>query len=562
MKKIKQFCGSRIGFALTSNLITLLVSLFLFRPFLEESDDVGIALIAEGAYGYREYHLNYSNTIYGRLLCALQWLMPPVRWHSVLMIAFAFIVFTAFVYVLAENRKGRILSLILLSCSFYELYVAVQFSKISAFIAIAAYMILFELIRKSMTAKEKRILAVLAVICIVYAEMLRLESFLLATMLAGSYGICLAIYECIKGEFVQKIKTYCAYFVPVFAIVGICIFVNHCDNSVSGWKEYIECFDSTAQMVDYHFNALLYDRHGEELEKLGVSENDALMYITYGSLGERITTTDLMDSISALDKKGPSYVDVDFLKAWIANIYEEIFNLNSVVIGLILLLGIVAACILKSGRKTFYAVNIIIQAAIFAAVMFYYQYSSRWCHRIVYALLLSELVLVVCLLYDMDSTEIPDSYIAGICLMIIVSAVYFRLGNEFVYQEYKRNVFDYGELISYMEDNKDKVFVADVFTILDYGRYDVFRAARKGQFDNCLQTDSVLIANSPLNSSIAQKYGYIDPFDALTSRDENVILVDAMSPEVELTFCNEHGDGDYSLEPLETVAGINLYRIK
>ena len=50
--------------------------------------------------------------------------------------------------------------------------------------------------------------------------------------------------------------------------------------------------------------------------------------------------------------------------------------------------------------------------------------------------------------------------------------------------------------------------------------------------------------------------------DALLSRDERVILIDNLSPEVELTYCNEHGDGsEYSLTELDSAGDIRLYSI-
>ena len=256
-------------------------------------------------------------------------------------------------------------------------------------------------------------------------------------------------------------------------------------------------------------------------------------------------------------------MNTDLIKAWISNIYNDLFDLNSVVVGIILLIGIAITCVCKSKKKQYYKVNMIIQAIITTAVLFGYQYSSRWSHRVVFALLLSQAVFLVYLLFKAEIIEAGPSYIATACLLFVISVVYCRLGNEFDYQEYKRTVYGYEELISSMKQDKDKLFVTDVFTMIDYGKYDVFRAADPGQFDNCLATDSVLMANSPVNKRIAERFGYSDPLEALSSRNDNVVLVDALSPEVEVTFCNEHSDGsEYFLEQLDPVGNIDLYRIK
>lgn len=79
MINVRKFIRSRMGFALISNMLILLVSLCFFRPFWEESDDIGMALLAEGAYGGGEPHLFYAGIAYGKILCLLQGLFPAVR---------------------------------------------------------------------------------------------------------------------------------------------------------------------------------------------------------------------------------------------------------------------------------------------------------------------------------------------------------------------------------------------------------------------------------------------------------------------------------------------------
>ncbi|MBR6159028.1 MAG: hypothetical protein IKQ40_01905, partial [Lachnospiraceae bacterium] len=473
MDKVKKIMASRTCFALMSNLISAAVALCLFRPFWEESDDVGMALLAEGAYGYSEAHLLYSNVVYGKVLCALQGLIPSARWHALLMILFAFAALTAFVFVLAKDLKGKILSVIFLASIDYELYTALQFSKLSAVTAICACLILFECARGDLDKKCRRVLRIIATACAGAAFAVRLESFLLAVLIAGCYGICCVISECARGEFIPKIRPYIISFVPMFVIAGLLFSADVYSYSSGGWKDYKDYYNSVTQMTDYHYNALLYDLHGDELSALGVSENDATMYITYESLEEDFTSTELMDSISALDVKGIKYVNADFMKAWIANLYEEMMTLNGVMTGLVFILALIAAYIGKSGDRRFYMLNLTVQAAVTLAVLFYYQYSSRYCHRVVYALLLAELAFFVYMLHDMDVYDISRPVRMCVFFALAFCLISSRLGNEFAYREYERSSYSYDELISYMEQNKDTLFISDVFTMIDNGKYDI-----------------------------------------------------------------------------------------
>ncbi|MBQ6128229.1 MAG: hypothetical protein IJI51_01055, partial [Lachnospiraceae bacterium] len=247
----RKIADSRFGFAVITNLITVIASILLFHPFWEECDDINMALLPEGAYGYREPHLLYSNIIYGRILCALSAIMPTVRWHAVCMFLFTFIVSTAFVYILAKDKKGRILSLIFLAAGFYETYVSFQFSKIATVIAILAYLVLFEMVRGGAAEKEHTILTFTAFICMFYAKILRYESFLLATLVAGAYGICLVAKDISRKEFSHKLRSYCRYFIPVFVMFFICYGFHLYSYSSGGWKDYMDHFNSTTKLVDY-----------------------------------------------------------------------------------------------------------------------------------------------------------------------------------------------------------------------------------------------------------------------------------------------------------------------
>lgn len=563
MDNLKKIIRSRFGFALAANIITAFVSLVLFRSFWEENDDIAMAILSEGVYGQNDPHLIYSNIIYGKLLATLSLISGTVRWHAVIMYMFVFITAVAFVYVIAKNKKGRILSVILLMSVYYEVYVAVQFSKIAAFIAIMGYMVLFEVVLSCIDPKIKRKLTVAAFTAVTYSHLLRLESFLLATMIAGLFGICLVVYQARNAELRSKIASYCRIFIPVFAVCAICILIDHLPYSSGGWKEYMDYYYASADLGDYHFGALSYERNKEELQKLGISENDALMLITYEALDTRVVDPALLNRISTLDTKGTGYVNADFLKAWLKNIYDDIFTPNGLITGFVMLLGVFASKIYAYKNRWIYIAGTFAQLAVTVCVLFYYQYSGRWSHRIVYALLITQFVLLVYALSRGDEQDDLSKYGTCVIAALMFCIIGGRLGNEFEYRNYERNVTDYDGMIGYMEANKDRLFIADVFTMLDYGKYDIFRAATKGQFDNYVYTDSQFLTKSPVYKETLNRFGYSDPFEALAARDDRVILIDNISPEVELKYCNEHGDGGpYELEELDSGTNMRIYSIR
>ncbi len=560
MERIRKITGSRFGFALISNIITLVASLAIFTPFWEESDDVFISLIPEGAYGIRDSHLVYPNVIYGKILCLLQSLAGSVRWNAVLQYLFLFAALTAFVYVIAKNKRGRFLSCVILLAVFFEVYVSLQYSKTSAVIAVACFLVLFELTKdKTISKKTVRSLAILSFICLFFSMILREESFLLGTLAAGVFGICLVISDITGKEFAAKIRSYISFFAPVFILLAAAHFVNQSAYSTGEWGAFRQYDNARVQMTDFHHNALLFTDHGYELEALGLSENDALMLITWQFGDDGFVTPKLMDKISAIDRPA---VNADLLKAFAKSIYDDILQFNTVVLALILLTGLCIPLPTIRQKDHFPKLVIISQALLSAVILFWYQYSCRWSHRVVYALLMCVIFVLVYLLANVSDKEFDPALTICVSLILICAALTQKMGNEFDKREYERSAPEYEELISYMKDNKDKLFVADTFTLIDYGRYDVFSAAEPGQFDN-LACVGAWTTNSPIERPITLRFGYSNPFDALMARDEKVILIDNCYPESKALYCTQHGDGkEYVAEELEPAANISLYRIR
>lgn len=563
MKTIKKAMNSRWGFTLLTNIATLLVSLFMFRPYWEENDDIWISALTEGAFGDHEPHVLFSNIIYGKLLCTLQNTLSGIRWHAVLEIIFIFVISTAFVYVLAKDYRGKIISAVFLLGSAYEIYVALQFSKIPAFIGMAGYIILFELVSdKDLPTKIKKTICLAAWISIFFAIILRPDSFLLATLVAGVYGLVRVIREIAAGEFICSLRRYCLYFMPVAAIYILCLFVNRVGYSDPEWSRFREYEKLEGVIVDYNYDSLIYNEHGKELADIGVSENDAFMFLTWQFADDEYLTPELIEKIASIGPKGLQKIDVNMLKAWIANIHETILVLNPLILALVMILAMYLIYTIAHGRRSYRLAHIITQMILTVGVLFYYQYSGRWSHRVVYALLLCQFILFVYLIKDEEILVVNPTTIQCITAVLLLSLCTLRLTNEFEYQEYRRTAFDQQELITYMQNNKDKLFVADTFTIQGFDKYNVFKASEKGQFDNLVQVGGSH-SNSPVAKRIVRSYGYENPFRALEGRDERVILIDNVYPDRKIQYCNEHGDGGrYQLSDLGTVGGLHLYSIR
>lgn len=580
MKKIKEFLnvlmGRPFGFALGTNIISLVIGIFGFRPFFEEGDDIGIALIAEGAFGTRDYHVMIENAVLGAVESSLSAMMPFARWHMVLQYLFIFLAGVCITYLLAHYKNGKIMSVCLELAVIFELYVSVQYVKTAAFITTVALLVLFWVIKNSLADSSKPsligkrsvvVLTILSYVILFYADMLRSRAFLMGVLFAAvvaaiDYFAGFTADDTSGGvSFAKRTFRYCIYLVPLVVMYFVLSFVDKSVYASDPEWDYFKYYNSARiRMLDRGYESLQYDKYGEELKKLGISENDAYMYITWQFADETNLTPETMFAVEGIS--GGRKLDIDMLKALVANIYDTLFRFNPLVIAS-LLVGV--ALLTMNGIKNRAFLVAVVDIALFTGVLFYYQLVGRWSRRVVYASLLACFVTFVYMLVVADKC-IDKEFVfsAGkICIgILLVSLIAVRCGNEFDYQEYVRSDKNFPVLRMYMEEEKDTLFVADTFTMGGWYKYDVFIPVTVGALDNYVTCGGWSTA-SPIDHAIVEKYGYYDPFDALRRGSENVILIDNFSPERKAIYLSEHEKGPrYAADFVESVCGYNLYKVK
>nr|MCR5733939.1 hypothetical protein [Lachnospiraceae bacterium] len=200
----------------------------------------------------------------------------------------------------------------------------------------------------------------------------------------------------------------------------------------------------------------------------------------------------------------------------------------------------------------------------FMLILFYFQYSGRWTHRVVYGAMLSLSVVLTYLAVSQKRCREAGNDMQGItvfCIVLLTAAgAGVLFGNRLEYNSYKRTEPPYRDFCAYLSDNEDKLFIADTFTFQMAYRYDVFRPYKNGALDNFVTVGS-WFANSPVTKDITRRYGYDNPYEALASGDDKVILADNMYPEEKTEFLNEHYENSYRLGDHEEISGITLYRM-
>ena len=367
MNKTENKTYNPIWTSIALNAVTLIISLFVYKPFFEENDDAFLSMIAEGAYGVREPHLIYTNIILGRVYRTLYTFCPAIRWHSILQYIFLFAAMCVLTTILlkpwgrffchASKPRGRFfchifssgisfLPIFLLLSISYEAYVSLQYSKTAALVSAIGYICLLYTFRpdwstkgtddlikpsadnaidnagenavdnagenaavsginkdgeglKQKPAAGTAVMRIMSCIFLIYGMLLRDSSFMLATLLLIPIGIFALVKFCKKNTRKSaQIKVFIGFFAAIGCLFLLFIYVDRAAyDKDTAWKDFMEYNGTRMQLLDYRYDLLDYNRYGSRLEGMGISENDALLYLTWQFGDDQVLSTEKMEEI-------------------------------------------------------------------------------------------------------------------------------------------------------------------------------------------------------------------------------------------------------------------------
>ena len=594
MKAFREWVKKPAVYTLLLNLTALAVSFTLFQPYFEENDDTYLAMIAEGAFGQREPHLMYINYAYGRLLKLLYGILPQYRWYCLLQYILIFVGLCLITRVLCDYRNGRLIAFLTVLASFFELYVSLQYTKTAVLASMAGYIGILHSVRSTgfLSAAESERgeeqknrrkagpgFLISGSLLLIFGALLRDNSFFLASI----FAFCVFLAELYRE---RRLLPYIKAFAPAFAII-LCFLIYNAkiygDDPV--WSAYMDYSETRTKLIDYRYDLMDYNnpRMAKWLSEVwDISENDALIYMTWQFSDNTIFTKELMKAILAAAE--PRAFDMTMIKAYGKHIYDDLLIMNPVFFGtaLFFFLLFVRGFGAKKGeqeteRLCKWAVRIclVLCLSALAAILTYYQYSGRWTHRIVYATLLA---LMTGFIFEFaasgqssggfgektDAKEGAAGFPAGElwlgAFIIAISVGSVLMKDRLEFESHKRTENDYNGYIAYTAENKDRLFVIDSFTFQNAWKYDVLRPCAEGSLDNLVFISSWYV-NSPVTDGVVNRFGYENPFRALAGADERVVVADNIFIKEKLIYLNEHYGGGYEAEYLGSRCGYDEYRI-
>lgn len=526
--KFKDIINNEAIIAFSINLLFLIYALVIRTPYNETNDDTGMAALASGAYGGNTQYLVFINIIYGYFLKIFYTFLPGFNWYSFYELFFAFFALTLMGYLLLKKigkSWGIVIYVFLLAIFNNEFYLVLQFTRVSMLCCIVGYITFFYAIKI-----ENRKLKILGAFFIIIGFLMRFASFKAATCFAffvGVYQILAdgTVLSFFKKEF-KKFHKYLVSFICLFSFLAICYGVDYyCYYSNPEWKEYKEYTKLRAELTDYGWPD--YEENREELSKLGITENDYILFKAANMSDEDVLTLEKIEKIIELKE------DRNFeLRQFLYDLKEIVYEYNYFfIIVAFALVGLIM------GRTLLDRCIPGIIAAIFLLVLIYYDYLSRVVPRV---LIPTFFMVIVCQLYCLNLNRnkmrklTRAQIVAAILLICAVTSGNYRISHKNALE----NRLDASVLYEALS-NKDRIYVAE-FQVQgkNYRFFDAFKNFDKGYYANQVNFGGWLTRTPTLNQ-LKKNLGIVDVKSALAERDDVFFYTEVFEDEMK-SYIEEH----------------------
>lgn len=586
----QKIVSSSLGMALLINICFIVLVFVLCDSKYEVSDDFVMASILSGAYGDGPNpHMIFVNVILGYLLMPLYYLFPQVSWYYVFQILVIFLSAVTIIYLLfewTECMSAKVLAILFLTVFAGDAYILVQFVKTAIWAVMAgAILFIWALFYR------KRFSALLwgGFLCLVGAW-IRFS----VIYIAGVFIFLVLCYEFIKLFSEQKITK--KIIVDIFRIltVGVILIViayagqrldSYIYNNNEEYRYFREYSLARSKIVDHVIED--YSIYSEELQKLGVSENDFYMITTWSFADNQIFSLETLEKISkvVLEKERAlrgGFTDV------LNDIQSREFLKYPVCIACLLLLGL---SIFLNYKKWWMMLASLAGGGL---LLFYFSYRGRSVYRVEYATFLA---VFVCGLYFwqnqkklLEKSCVDKRYIrkTGKSVLIVLcigSMVLYVPDREYKYvdSQNRKNYIDnnfyaswnYGtgklrkvvnrsrpesSLLKEIKENPQNFYFLDFNTTIQtlYFEWYPWEAVSSGFYNNVLYLGGIT-SNFPDVNRVLKERGYSNQLKSLVNK--NVYLIDNKGVEQKVNFLREHYYPGARAELYKEIDGYEIWKI-
>lgn len=565
---------------LTATIINAVVALIIILTSsvqYEVSDDFVMETIVSGLYNNEKtIFLPYSHLGLGVLLKGLYTMYSGINWYGICMLFFGYLGFTTLTYCLFKRQNfqhGLFLQAIIYLFYLEDIYVSVQFTKLSVFlIMIGSFMFLHGLFRE-----EKKIALYWGGFLVVVGSWYRYNGL----FIAGLYVVCMVLLTLWNNKKMEPAKILKSLLYGVILIVTILSSLKLdtlIKNNDEGMEKFISFNEVRASLSDY--SSLGYQNNKHWLDQEGFTANDYYCAVDWGFSDSDFYNQERLEVLNtgAKETRNQKEVDLNWVKE---KAYSREYKKYLVLYGSIILILLILvykpsllfmvcplAAITFGLFAYFYSVNRIvfrveytILMALFLSILYVYtEYRHKNRGKIFMSILLLAMILFkvnYVNYYTKELESFPTYYEKA------MGTYYDSWDNEPMryYIDYNEEIY---EDITYLVRNNP-----DNYYFLDFGS-TIQTLYLDKPFFQCLEED--IYQNMSYHTGVTTNYptvlkqlessGISNPATSLLEEQVFYISNIEWRDNNLLAYLREHYNPEINLHKVNELNGLNIYKFE
>ncbi|MBP5492052.1 MAG: hypothetical protein J6Y08_04340 [Clostridiales bacterium] len=597
--------------AFSLNLLAFLIRIIFFNIKYEVSDDYMTDALLSGAFGSGyDPILLFGNPILGHMLVFLYKLIPNISFYFVLLVVLGFVSATTVLYLIFKKKTNAVtIGMAMLFLFFFadDLYILVQFTKVSAAAGIAGGL----LVLRGLWEKEephKIRLIVLGTILAVFGAMVRFTTiylfafFLVIAFLRNALPLLLNKQSSDSASKEAKIskdelkgigKRFLACVLLIGFLFGLQYLGKWIANRDEGHREFNKFHDIRSSITDVITPD--YEEIADEYAALGLDKIDYYMLATWNFVDREVYSDELLEEVAKIHKQA----SVDQTHS-VNYVIDLLIQRNTLLywsaLGLYVLILI---CLLLSKDRIYPLVLLLAAVGMLMAFI----YTGRTMYRVEWGVYFCA---VACLLSSFEYNEesapakIRKHYmgkerpVIGVYVMVLVLGImctrisrllpdttYKNMSHEEYLESFNNTMLASGEylpekylfpsvdkkpflaLTDRMENDSEHFYYIDFFTGIQslYFDYDPWIRPQQGLFSKSYAYFGSVAMHQPGERDALKANGCDpdNPYKNLTL--DNIYLVDSLYSPVKLAYVQKYYCPEAQLEQVGEVDGFMIWKI-
>ena len=551
--------NKNILIALGTNMIFVLLAVFVFGTEYATDDDIAMARIAYGLFFEPQSRLVFTCTAFGGMLKGLSLLFGGINWQLIVYYLSLFYGGVVSLYYVL-NKKEKILTnlwMLVVAGFYYSTYVSINFSVITSMLAFFGYITLFIGVED-----EEKMPIALSSLTLIFSMIIRYESFLAFSFFAVVSFVLIFLKNLKSTGLKTVVKKYIVPFALALALPICLLIVDRLSYKNEEWINYLEYNDNRSQILD--FQSVLQHEDESYFVELGLTDEMVNSLKNWQFNDTEVFSEQLIIKMGEDSKKYNPKFTMDFIFSALGYSVERICKNYYFAFAILMLIFLTTKTDKeKHGEIKVFAAPWILILPLVVEIGFYY-FMNRGIDRVFrttgLGLWCGIFVLLSCGYFE-DYKKLENLSSKWMSKVIVILAILcLSLQVDDLKEMRGFHLIDKKEIekeYSFLQDGR--IYMCDIesIRILEEacGNWQV---PSSGSLYNCIELGGWMV-NYPCAKEKQIILGVSNPYKALAYND-NAYLLTTEDGEIQLEFLKSAYDKNIESELIEQHGELSVYK--